>query len=62
MPHVDGLSKANVLPISAAVSAKMRAAQDDDEMVKAIKIALEQEGTVEGYSVSNGVLYKDGWK
>lgn len=59
MPHVDALSRANVLPISAAVSAKMRAAQDDDEMVTAIKIALEQEGTIEGYSVSNGVLYKE---
>lgn len=58
MPHVDALSRASVLTLSAAVSARMRAAQDEDEMVKAVKVALDQEGTVEGYSVSNGVLYK----
>ncbi|XP_055632935.1 uncharacterized protein LOC129773362 [Toxorhynchites rutilus septentrionalis] len=58
MPHVDALSRANVLTISTAVCAQLRSAQENDEKVKAIMAAVGQSDSFKGYTISNSILYE----
>ncbi|XP_055542572.1 uncharacterized protein LOC129728180 [Wyeomyia smithii] len=58
MRHVDALFRADVLVVSASVTAQVRSAQADDDRVKAIIAELTQTDSSKEFSICNGVLYK----
>lgn len=58
MAHVDALSRANIMMVKRSddVTSKVISAQNSDDRVKAIKLALES-GPYDDYLCVNGVLY-----
>ena len=58
LPHVDVLSRADILVVSAPIVAKIRAVQQEDDRGKALMAALQQHDSVEGFTTSNGILYE----
>lgn len=58
MRHVDALSRANIMVISAVASKRMLEAQKNDEVACEIVGKIERGESVDDFVIRNGILYK----